>query len=192
MTSFDLMVDPETIGTPQHKQHSFVRGRLITYPDPRVAGARKVMALLARNARSRLKLEFPQHGTPVRLEIRMFYAIPKCRRKDHVKNGVLIPRLRGGEPCTSHQAGDVDNKAKGIMDALTDAGLWADDKDVSDLRSKKIWTEGLPRIRVDVIEDTAIEPDLSADEIREAEREKALTSGASTRDSETTTADADR
>ena len=192
MTSFDLMVDPETIGTPQHKQHSFVRGRLITYPDPRVAGARKVMAILARNARSRLNLEFPPHGTPVRLAITMFYAIPKCRRKDHVKNGVLIPRLRGGEPCTSHQAGDVDNKAKGIMDALTDAGLWADDKDVTDLRTRKLWTEALPRIRIHVSVDTAIEPDLTADEIREEEREKALTAGASTRDSETTTADADR
>lgn len=192
MTSFDLMVDPESIGTPQHKKHSLVRGRLLTYPDPKVSRARHVMTLLAKNAIGRKNLSFPDHGKPVRLVITMFYAIPKSRRKDRMKDGVLIPRLRGGDPCTSHRAGDVDNKAKGIMDALTDAGLWSDDKDVTDLRSRKVWTDFSPRIRVDVSEDTSCERDLTVNEIIASGLEKALTSGASTRDSETTTADADR
>lgn len=36
---------------------------------------------------------------------------------------------------------DVDNYAKGIMDAMTKAGVWADDSQVSDLYVSKRWGE---------------------------------------------------
>ena len=110
MTSFDLMVDPESIGTPQHKKHSLVRGRLLTYPDPKVSRARHVMTLLAKNAIGRKNLSFPDHGKPVRLVITMFYAIPKSRRKESesCRNQSRYPKEsenRHPKECQSHRTG---------------------------------------------------------------------------------------
>jgi Holliday junction resolvase RusA-like endonuclease len=36
---------------------------------------------------------------------------------------------------------DVDNYAKSVMDAMTDAGLWADDTQVQKLTVEKVWGE---------------------------------------------------
>jgi len=51
--------------------------------------------------------------------------------------------LRKGAPgYPGRNLGDVDNLAKGVMDALTDSGIvWLDDSQVVDLRVAKRWAD---------------------------------------------------
>lgn len=48
---------------------------------------------------------------------------------------------------------DVDNYSKGVLDAITHAGLWTDDSLVVDMRVRKAWArkgeEGFVRVRID-------------------------------------------
>jgi len=46
---------------------------------------------------------------------------------------------------------DVDNYAKGVLDAITkDGRFWADDTQVVDLHVTKAWTTGTPGIHVTI------------------------------------------
>lgn len=45
---------------------------------------------------------------------------------------------------------DVDNYAKGVLDAMTYAEWWGDDAQVVSLRITKMWTEGTPGYQVKV------------------------------------------
>ena len=50
--------------------------------------------------------------------------------------------LRRGAPAfPGRNLGDVDNLAKGALDALTAAGAWLDDSQVVDLRVAKRWAD---------------------------------------------------
>ena len=46
--------------------------------------------------------------------------------------------------------GDIDNYVKSVMDALTKAGVWLDDKQVVELVARKTWNlpQGIPGIAV--------------------------------------------
>jgi Holliday junction resolvase RusA-like endonuclease len=149
--TFILAIDPASIGTPQQKRYAMRGGKIRTFASPRVANAKKAMCFLAKAAAARHPSAIPPHGTPIALGLKLLYAVPKSHRKP--KGGFTPPEE--SEPCRAHWAGDCDNRAKGVIDALTDAGLWADDKDVTSLAVKKVWTFGRPRIEVTVSRDAA-------------------------------------
>ena len=57
-------------------------------------------------------------------------------------------RPMGGAPRRwAPRKPDVDNVAKGVMDALTDAGVWADDAQVVALTVRRFWGAVMPRER---------------------------------------------
>lgn len=147
---FDLMVDPSTLATAQQKRYAMRNNKVMTFSDPRVARGMRIVTFLARNAVRKFRVELPPPGTPVRLDATYLYKIPKSRAKGK-------KAYRDGDPCVSHAMGDADNRHKAVQDALADAGLFPDDTFVSDLRIRKVWTSGSPRIHI------RIEPDGPSD-----------------------------
>ena len=141
--AFSLPVDPATIGTAQQKQFDPRTRRFFT--PKRVAAGMRVIAMLARAESRKVGSRVPPWNVPVSLSLDFFYAVPKSRRR---KDPGRMPRE--GEPCTARWAGDCDNRAKAVVDALTDAGLWPDDQFVTSLHAAKRWTLATPRIEVAV------------------------------------------
>lgn len=145
--AFTLPVDPATIGTAQQKRFDPRTRRFFT--PRRVAAGMKVISLLAKSESHKTGARIPQRNSPVALSLVFFYAVPKSRRR---KDPGRMPRE--GEPCTARWAGDCDNRAKAVVDALTAAGLWTDDQFVTSLSASKRWTLGSPRIEVSVGDDS--------------------------------------
>lgn len=137
---FTLDVDPAKIGTAQQKRFDPRTRRFFT--DRRVAAGMKAVSKLAKSARIAQDAEIPPYGAPVALTLTLYYAVPKTRRK----GGKHAPAPTEGSPCTARWAGDVDNRPKAVIDALTDAGLWPDDQFVTRADLRKRWTFGRPRI----------------------------------------------
>lgn len=72
--------------------------------------------------------------SPVLIEVTCFVRRPKTSK-------LLIPKP------------DVDNYAKGVLDAITkDGRFWSDDTEVSDLISRKRWTTGDPHVAVTIVQ----------------------------------------
>jgi Holliday junction resolvase RusA-like endonuclease len=72
--------------------------------------------------------------SPVLVEVTCFVRRPKTSK-------LLIPKP------------DVDNYAKGVLDAITkDGRFWSDDTEVSDLISRKRWTTGDPHVAVAIVQ----------------------------------------
>jgi Holliday junction resolvase RusA-like endonuclease len=71
------------------------------------------------------------------VRFRAVYFFP--RPKTHLdKNGRVKPAFLDAIPRR-----DLDNLNKGVWDALTDAGIWDDDKQVWDSHETKIWLDGI-------------------------------------------------
>jgi len=73
---------------------------------------------------------------PVVVEITAYFVRPQSHLTGRGE-------LRKGAPWhPGRNLGDVDNLAKGVMDALTDSGVvWLDDSQVVDLRVAKRWAD---------------------------------------------------
>lgn len=140
---FDVMVDPATLSMAQRKLYSARGGRIRTFANPKVVRGMRIVGFLARNAVRKLGVALPPPGSPVRLEATYHYAVPKSWPRAEAARA-------DGTPCVSHAMGDADNRHKAVQDALAAAGLFPDDVFVSDLRIRKRWTTGLPRIHVRV------------------------------------------
>ena len=141
---FELKVNPASIGTAQQKRFDPRTRRFFT--PKRVKDGMRAVAMLAMAARRRDGAVLPEAGSPVRLGLEFRYTVPFTvrRRKDAPKEG---------EPCTSRWTGDCDNRAKAVIDALTQAGMWPDDQFVTRLEVSKRWTLGEPGIAVAISED---------------------------------------
>lgn len=90
-------------------------------------------------------------NTPVDVTI----LILRRRPKHHYIAGNPARPLRGNVPLTAAPGvPDVDKAARLILDALTDAGMWRDDRLVSDLTIRRRWAD-VDRVvvRVEVIDD---------------------------------------
>jgi Holliday junction resolvase RusA-like endonuclease len=71
------------------------------------------------------------------VEFRATYVFP--RPKSHLdKNGLAKPAFVDAIPPR-----DLDNLNKAVWDALTDAGIWGDDKQVCSSHETKTWVDGI-------------------------------------------------
>jgi Holliday junction resolvase RusA-like endonuclease len=58
--------------------------------------------------------------------------------------------LRPSAPLWHTKRSDVDNYAKGILDALTREGVWKDDGQVAELAVRKVYTADAPRAVIQI------------------------------------------
>lgn len=140
--SFEIVVDPAAIGTAQQKRYDPRSRRFFT--PAKVARGIRAVALAAKAAARRDAPSLPPPGSPVALSLAFLYAVPKSRLRS------ARTRPAEGSPCTARWAGDCDNRAKAVVDALALAGLFPDDQFVTRLAVRKAWTLGVPRIAVSV------------------------------------------
>lgn len=141
---FTLDIDPAKIATAQQKGIDFDRRRV--YTKRKLRSANRAIITLTRVWMQRPESLWPRHSTPATLKLAFFYAIPKTRLVRHGK----LPALSDGQPCTAAWAGDLDNKAKAVIDAMVQAGIFRDDRDITVLTLAKAYTAGNPRIEVEV------------------------------------------
>ena len=126
-------VDPRELPTAQQKGERVVStaGRPFVVHFTK-APIRNWQRRLARMFESLPKAE---PDAAVRLELVFCYAFPKA---------VPLSKRLDFAPRTTRP--DCDNLAKGLVDAMAEAGLFADDSQVADLRVAKVHTTGAPRI----------------------------------------------
>lgn len=82
---------------------------------------------------------------PLYVELRLYYARPR----GHYGTGRNAQTVKLSAPkCPATRAQpDIDKAARAFLDAATDAGLWADDSLVCDLRVTRAWCENGDRPR---------------------------------------------
>jgi Holliday junction resolvase RusA-like endonuclease len=118
----------------------WVPGEIRPAPRPRVAGGRAYMpswygrqtTLIARHLAATLE---PLPVAPTAVDLAVVVARPPSHR---TKAGALSKGAPGWPPA---RAGDVDNLAKGILDAAVHAGVLPDDSQVVDLHVTKRYAE---------------------------------------------------
>jgi crossover junction endodeoxyribonuclease RusA len=78
---------------------------------------------------------------PVTVDIRFSFARPAS----HFGTGKNAGQVKASAPPfpSSHSVGDIDKCARAILDALTDAGVFADDSQVVELDARKVWVGDL-------------------------------------------------
>ncbi len=120
MTALDFWVSGMPKAQPRVK--AFARGRHARVYTPDTADAWKAEV---RRAAIEAGVNFPRR---VPLSASMVFVLPrpKSRKVDYWH--------------TSRP--DADNLAKAVLDALTDAGIWGDDRQVAWLQAKKIYVQG--------------------------------------------------
>lgn len=139
-----LPIDPATLSTAQQKKISFRSRRVFT--NKRVAAGMKVIRRLAEQHTSRVLAAAP-FGSSVAFSATYHYSYPKNTPRKRLVDGAPMP-----------VGADLDNRNKAVMDALTQAGWWPDDRYVTDLHLRKRRTTGSPRIEISVAIDPSPPP----------------------------------
>jgi len=85
---------------------------------------------------------------PVWLSVSFFFPRPKS----HMGTGRNAGKLKPSAPALHVQRPDVDNLAKGVMDAMTQAGVWRDDDQIVRLIVAKAWRDPgeMPGVEIEV------------------------------------------
>lgn len=122
----------------------------------RTMGTTKPPVLLA----SQTLYVIPSPASRPRVTRRGTYHVPKYKKflkdcvalldKGALHSGPLILSMTfycktPKKPANPFPVGDIDNYAKGLMDAMTKADVWEDDKQVIDLSANKVYSPD-PRI----------------------------------------------
>lgn len=90
----------------------------------------------------------PQEPWTGPIYVRLTFFFP--RPNGHFRTGKNASILRDNAPNWHAAKPDADNAAKAVLDALTNAGAWADDAQVARLVVEKRW--GLPGCRIEISE----------------------------------------
>ena len=95
----------------------------------------------------KLFARIPEHfdeGTPLRVTIDYFFIRPQSLERKRDPDGFMRHTKKP----------DLDNLNKAVLDAIGNSGLWHDDRQVCELRSRKFYTRrgGGPLVRI-VIEE---------------------------------------
>ena len=92
-------------------------------------------------------------ASPVRLALRFQMQRPRS----HFGTGRNANKLKPTAPTYCLTTPDLDNSEGAVMDAITESGLWIDDKQVCDMRSMKVYTgrDEVPGVWIDI---EAMEP----------------------------------
>ena len=117
---------------------TFAHGTPKAQPRPRLSKYGVYNPTTAKAWKTDVKLAMAEHvatfekGEAVKLHLKFFFKRPKS----HVKtNG----ELRKGISQQHVQKPDIDNLAKAVLDAMTDAGVWHDDSQIFHLVTSKHW-----------------------------------------------------
>lgn len=96
---------------------------------------------------------------PVRIWIRFTFDRPPTHYGTGRGRHTLRPAALRDHPFPGHSCGDIDKLTRAILDALTDAQVWADDTQVVDLRARKFYAGehelARPAAGVDIILEAA-------------------------------------
>lgn len=138
-------IEFEVYGEPngQPRARACVRGRHAAVYDPGTADAWKFAVRAAAGEHVR-NIRMPLEG-PVMVDMDIWITRPKSHLKSNGQLRESAPKMPTCKP-------DCDNLAKAILDALTNAGVWIDDKQVTHLQVRKLYnTRGGARIVVEGI-----------------------------------------
>ncbi|MDR3362175.1 MAG: RusA family crossover junction endodeoxyribonuclease [Desulfovibrio sp.] len=123
---FFLHVTPTAQARPRH---AMINGHAMTYKSPaQKDNERTLEACLLEH-----QPESPFTG-PLALAFVAALPVPKSKSRK-----ALAAMLSGAEP--PQKKPDLDNLAKQLKDAMTRLQFWNDDRQVTELRCKKIWAE---------------------------------------------------
>lgn len=131
-----LRIDP--VAQPRPRA-TVVAGRARIYnPNTTKAYKQQIMNLFIR-----VPEKFPE-GIPVRVIIEYFFSRPKSLQRKKDPDEVVFHTKKP----------DLDNLNKAVLDAISDAGIWHDDRQVVDLRSRKFYTQksGKPMVKITIEE----------------------------------------
>ena len=128
MVSFRVHAEPKA----QPRPRAFSRGGHARVYNPDTADGWKA-AVTSAGASKR-----PEHPYDGAMSVRLIFYMPRPQRLSRKcdPNGAL--------PCTAKP--DVDNLAKSTLDAMTEAGWWADDALVAELHVVKLYAAKEGRI----------------------------------------------
>lgn len=151
----DITIDVRGIPHPQGsmRTHALPNGKIaVRYPPAVWDWRRQVQAAVSNHMVNDVG-ELTTHPIPGPVEVHMGFDLP--RPANHylpVNSKRSVPQLKLLAPLWPSHKPDLDKLTRAVLDAVTDAGLWADDAQVVSLRAAKRYVTNQPGVRIRVRE----------------------------------------
>lgn len=129
MLSGVLQIEPQPTPRPRVKRMGGVY-----YPSGYLQYKQALVEQFVANHSAELFATESRHSY-IMAELTFYFAYPKSTAKKHRVDN---------QPCRAK--GDLDNLAKGVLDAMEQAGLMTNDRELARLDVAKYWTTGISRI----------------------------------------------